>query len=59
MCPIECTHGFTKIKPCDLVFDSTIPILNYGLISIRINILTKFHEDWTKTMPSRVYTWVF
>ena len=23
------------------------------------HILTKFHAEWIKTMPSRVYTWVF
>ena len=29
---------------------------NSGLDFIKINIPTKFHEDWIKTMPSSVYT---
>ena len=30
-----------------------------GLDFITTNILTKFHEDWIKTMPSREYTCFF
>ena len=29
---------------------------NSGLDYIKINFLTKFHEDWLKTVSSRVYT---
>ena len=32
------------------------PFFNSGLDFIKVNILTKFHEDWIKTVPSRVYT---
>ena len=33
-----------------------VTFFNSGLDFIKINILTKFHEDWIKTMPSSVYT---
>ena len=56
LCPLESTYGFTKIWPSDLVFDPTWPIFNSGLYFIKMNILTKFHEDWIKTVPYRVYS---
>ena len=56
LCPLECTDGFTKISPSDLVFDPTWPIFYSGLYFIKMNILTKFHEDWIKTVPYRVYS---
>ena len=59
LCPLKCIHGFTKIRPSDLVFDSTRPFINCGLAFIKINIMTKFHEDWIKTMPSGVYSWFY
>ena len=31
------------------------PIFNSGLDFIKMNILTKFHEDWIKTVPSGMY----
>ena len=33
LCPLEseCSNGFTKIWPCDLVFDLKWPIFNSGL----------------------------
>ena len=33
------------------------PLFGPGLDFIEINILTKFHEDYIKTVPSKVYTW--
>ena len=57
--PVECIHDFTQIWPSDLVFGSTWPIFNRGLAFIKINILTKFHEDWIKTEPSGVYLWFY
>ena len=30
--------------------------LFFILAFIQINILTKFHEDWIKTVPCRVYS---
>ena len=31
----------------------------FGLEFIKMNILTKFHEDWIKTVPSGVYLWFY
>ena len=30
-----------------------------GLYFIKMNILTKFHEDWILTGPCRVYSWFY
>ena len=57
--PVECIHGFIQIWPSDLVFGSTWPIFTWGLAFIKINILTKFHEDLIKTVPSGVYSWFY
>ena len=49
-------------NPGPLTYESgALPIALHGpaLDFIKINILTKFHEDWIKTMPSGVYTWFF
>ena len=43
----------------DLVFDPTQPNFGPGLDLIEINILTKFHDDCIKTVPSEVYTCFF
>ena len=56
LCPQECTHGFAKILPSDLVFDPTGPIFYSGLYFSQMIILTKFHENWVKTVPSGVYS---
>ena len=32
---------------------------NWGLAFIKINILTQFHEDWIKTVPSGMYSWFY
>ena len=58
LCSLACTHGFTKIKPSDLVF-YCITYFNSGLDFTKINSLTKFHEDWIETMLSRVYICFF
>ncbi|KAH3884066.1 hypothetical protein DPMN_008038 [Dreissena polymorpha] len=39
-----------------LVFDPRRPKYNPNPEFIKINILTKFHEDWMKTVTSTVYT---
>ena len=59
--PLESWYGFSKSWPYDQVFefDPTWPISGPGLDLIEINILTKFHEDCIKTVPSEVYTWFF
>ena len=56
---LECTQGFSKIWPSDLVFDPTWPSLEHDLDIMIISILIKFHELWIKTVPSRVYTRFF
>ena len=56
LCPLECTQGFSKIWRSDLVFDLTWPSFDHDLDVMMIDILTKFHELWIKTVPSRVYT---
>ena len=43
----------------DLVFDLTWPICGSGLYFIKLNILTKFHEDWIRTGPCKVYSWFY
>ena len=45
--------------PNDLAFDSMRPSFKCDLGLTEINILTKFHEVWVKTVPSRVYTSFF
>ena len=52
---------FSKSWPYDQVFefDLTWPLSGPGLDLIAKNILTKFHEDCIKTVPSEVYTWFF
>ena len=59
LCLLESTHGFSKNWPNGLVFNLTWPIFNSGQDFIRTNILTKFHEDWIKILPSRVYSWFY
>ena len=59
LCPLECTQGFFKIWPSDLVFDPTWPSFKLDLDIMMINILTNFHELMIKTVPSRVYTRFF
>ena len=59
LCLLECTHWFFKNWPNDLVFDPTWPTFNSGLDVIKMNILTKFHEDRINTVPSVVYSWFY
>ena len=59
LCPLECTQGFSKIWPSDLVFEPKWPSFELNLDIMIISILIKFHELWIKTVPSRVYTRFF
>ena len=52
---LERTQGFTFIWPSDL-FDPIWPIIELGLHFVIMKLLTKFDEDWIKTMASRAYT---
>ena len=45
-----------KILPTNLFFDPTIPMIILDLDIIKINILSKFEEDWVKTVAARVLT---
>ena len=55
-CAFRRLHVFSMIWPRDLIFHPTWPSFKLDLDFIGTNILTKFHELWIKTVPSRVYT---
>ncbi|KAH3691797.1 hypothetical protein DPMN_192328 [Dreissena polymorpha] len=46
----------TNILTNDLVFDPAQPIFELGRHFIGTKLLTKFHEDWTRNVASRVFT---
>ena len=54
--PLEGEQGFEEIWPSDLVFKLTWPIFKYDWDIIMLNILVKFHEEWSKTVASRGWT---
>ena len=54
--PLEGSQGFSMICSTDLVFDPTFPIFELDRDIVKMIILTQFHEDWTKTVASRVFT---
>ena len=47
---------FPLIRPGDLVFDSRGPSFELDLDFIDTNILSKFLQDWIKTVTSSVLT---
>ena len=57
--PLECSQGFSMICPTDLVFDPTSPIFELDWDIVKMIILSKFDEEWTKTVASRVFTRFF
>ena len=57
--PQECSQGFSMIWPTDLVFYPTSPIFELDWDIVKMIILSKFDEDWTKTLASRVFTRFF
>ena len=57
--PLECSHGFSMIWPTDLVLDPMSPIFELDRDSVKMIVLSKFDEDWTKTVASRVFTRFF
>ena len=64
LCRLEGTEGFSKIWPSDLDFDLAWPSFKSDLDimiinNLTINNLTKFHELWIKTVPSKMYTRFF
>ena len=58
-CGLQCSQGFSMMWPTDLVFDPTSPIFELNWDIVKMIILSKFDEDWTKTMASRVFTRFF
>ena len=56
LCSLECTQGFSLIRPSNLGFNPTCPSFKLNLDITGINILTKFQEIEIKTVPSRVYS---
>jgi len=54
--PIVWKQALTKIWPTDLVFDHTVPLIEIALDIIRTSILSKFEEDWVKTVAAEVLT---
>ena len=57
--PLECSQGFSMIWPTDLVFDPTWPIFELDRDIVKMIILSKFDDDWAKTVASRVFTRFF
>ena len=57
--PQKWSQGFSMIRSNDLVFDSTPPIFELDWDIVKVIILSKFDNDWTKTVASRVVTWFF
>ena len=55
---IICAKLFSNPTMHNKVMDRTQTgfIFNSGLEFIKTNILAKFHADWIKTVPSRVYS---
>ena len=54
--PLEWLQDFTKIWSSVLLFDPTHPIFEFVRDIFKINILSKFDEDWVKIVASRVVT---
>ena len=57
--PLECSQGFSMIWPTDLLFDPTWPIFELDRDIVMMIILSKFDDDWTKTVASRMFTRFF
>ena len=56
---VLCSQGFSIIWPTDLVFDRTWPIFELDLDIVKMIILSKVDENWTRTVASRVFTRFF
>ena len=52
--PLECSQGFSMIWPTDLVFDRTSPIFETEWDIVKMIILSKFDDNQTKAVVSRV-----
>ena len=47
-------QDFSKIRPSDLLFDPTPPMIKLDRDIIKTNILSKFQEDWAENVTPRV-----
>ena len=56
MLPLEWLQDFTKIWPSDLPFDLIPSMFQLDQNIIKINILSKYDEDWVKIIAPRVVT---
>ena len=54
--PLECSQCFSMSWPPDLVFDPTWTKFELDRDIVKMIILSKFDDDWTKTVASRVFT---
>ena len=52
---LMCTILISSIWSSNLDPCPTYPSFKHGLDSMKSYILTKFHEDWIKTVPSNVH----
>ena len=53
--PLDCSQGFSMIWPTDLVFVLTWPIFKLDPDIVTMIILSKFDEDWVKTVFTRFF----
>ena len=53
--PPVCSQGFSMIWPTDLVFYRAWPIFKLDQDIVKMIILSKFDDDWTKCVASRVF----
>ena len=53
---LQCLQGFSFFLPSDLVFDPAWPSFELDRGIIGTNLLTKFHDDQTRNVASRVFT---
>ena len=54
--PLEGEQGFKAIWPSELDFDPIWPIFKLDRDIVKMIILGKFDDDWSKTVASRVFT---
>ena len=57
--PLKLDNVLKAIWPSDLVFDPTWPIFKLDWDIVKMIILSKLDEDWSKTVASRVFTRFF
>jgi len=53
MWPLECKQDFSNVWPSDLHFYLTPTMIELGQDITKINILSKFDEDWATNVTPR------